>query len=77
MILPTKHVPLPDTYLGIGGVILAELSTPRTVLELWKIMQRKKMETLNTERFYLTLDFLYMLKLITFTKGLLHRSEVA
>lgn len=75
MILPTKHVPLSDTYIGIGGVILKELSAPRTVVELWKIMQRKKIETLNAQRFYLTLDFLYTLKLISFSKGLLHRRD--
>lgn len=75
MILPTKHVPLCDTYLGIGGIILKELSAPRSVMELWKIMQRKQLATFNSERFYLTLDFLYTLKLISYSKGLLCRRD--
>ena len=73
MILPTKHVPLSDTYIGIGGVILKELSAPRTVVELWNIIQRKRIETMNPERFYLTLDFLFTMKLISFSNGLLQR----
>ena len=73
MILPTEHIPICDTCIGIGGIILKELTTPRTVAELWSRVRRKSIGAANLERFYLTLDFLYTLKLIDFTKGLLHR----
>jgi len=72
MILPTKHIPVCDTYIGIGGVILKELSVPRTVGELWKKV-RKSAAVANPDQFYLTLDFLYTLKLVVFTNGLLQR----
>lgn len=77
MILPTIHIPVCDTCIGIGGVILTELATPRTVAELWNRVRRKSIGAANLERFYLTLDFLYTLKLIAFTKGLLHRRTEA
>ena len=73
MILPTEHIPICDTCIGIGGIILKELTTPRTVAELWSRVRRKSIGAANLERFYLTLDFLYTMKLIAFTKGLLHR----
>ena len=73
MILPTIHIPACDTCIGIGGIILKELAAPRTVAELWSRVRRKSIGAANLERFYLTLDFLYTLKLIAFTKGLLHR----
>lgn len=72
MILPTKHIPLPDTYLGIGGLLLKELSVPRTVPELWKRV-RKNNSVSTLERFYLALDMLYTLKLIDLSGSLLHR----
>lgn len=72
MILPTKYIPLPDTYLGVGAIILKKLSTPRTVTELWRRV-RTESAVSNPDRFYLILDFLYMLKLIEFKKGLIQR----
>lgn len=77
MILPTIHIPLCDTCIGIGGIILKELATPRTVAELWNRVRRRSIGASNLERYYLTLDFLYTLKLIDFTKGLLHRRAKA
>ena len=77
MILPTIHIPVCDTCIGIGGIILKELATPRTVAELWNRVRRRSIGAANLERFYLTLDCLYTMKLIAFTKGLLHRRAEA
>lgn len=76
MILPTKYIPVCDTYLGIGAMILKELSVPRTVGELWRRIRKNDMIG-SPDRFFLALDFLYTLKLIAFTKGMLHRRNDA
>lgn len=76
MILPNKFIPTCETYLGVGGIVIKNLDTPRTVAELWKRVRRES-SSLNADRFYLTLDFLYTLKLIAYTKGLLHRRNDA
>lgn len=63
-----------NSYLGIGAQILNELTSPKTVSEVWnKIHRKKPYEALSIQRFYLTLDFLFTLRLIAFTKGTLHR----
>lgn len=72
MILPTKYIPFGETYLFVGGIILKNLNAPRTVGELWRRVRRET-AVATLDRFYLALDFLYTLKLIAFTKGVLHR----
>ena len=72
MILPTKYIPFGETYLFVGAIILKNLNAPRTVSELWKRVRRESAVS-NLDRFYYALDFLYALKLIAFTKGVLHR----
>lgn len=74
MILPNKHITILDSYLGIGAQILNELESPKTTSELWKAFRRKRSTNpISLQRFYLTLDFLFTLRLINFTNGTLHR----
>ena len=72
MILPTKYIPLPDSFLGVGYFILKNLDAPRTVSELWRRV-RHDTSVSNPDRFYLVLDFLFSFKTIAFSKGMLHR----
>jgi hypothetical protein len=39
-IAPGKHIRLSETAIGIGAVILAALRKPKTLDELWRIIQR-------------------------------------
>lgn len=39
-ITPGKHIRLSETAIGIGAVILAALRKPKTLDELWQIIQR-------------------------------------
>ena len=35
MLLPSKHIPVSDTYLGVGAVILHELKSDMPVKAVW------------------------------------------
>lgn len=35
MILPTKHIRVADSLLGIGGYVLSILDEPKTLDEIW------------------------------------------
>lgn len=72
MILPTKYIPLQDSFLGVGAIILKNLKAPRTVGELWRAVHRESAIS-NPDRFYLILDFLFTLKVIAFSKGCIYR----
>lgn len=73
MILPTKHIELKRSLLGIGAVILERLDRPRSVTSLWEDIS--KFPDIGTfERFSLSLDFLFMIGAVDFHEGLLKRS---
>lgn len=62
-ILPTKYVEEKDTLLYSGAIILNDLSTPKTVSELWT--STKNIDSISTfERFVATLDMLYIIGLV-------------
>jgi len=70
MILPTKHISFGHSLLGIGSVLLKELSYPQSVTTLWN-----KVHLCggigSYERFILALDMLYLLGAIELKSGLL------
>ena len=69
MIHPTKHIPVELTLLGVGAVIITELSRPRTVSNLWTAVRDQK--TVGTfERFVLALTMLHSLGAVTYEGGL-------
>lgn len=41
MILPTKHISLSESIFGLGGVLLKNLNTPKTIDDLWHIYSNK------------------------------------
>lgn len=74
MILPTKYVPLQNSLLGVGSVILKKLNSPQTISSLW--MRVKHVPSVgNFERFTLVLDMLFMLGMVKFERGMLFKSH--
>jgi len=72
MILPTKHISISHSLLGVGAKILELLYHPRTVSSLWSDVSTMH-EVATFERFVLTLDFLYTIGAVEINEGLLHR----
>jgi len=75
MILPTKHISLNQSLIGLGALLLKKLDRPRTVSGLWRKV-RLVPEVGTFQRFVISLDFLYALGLIQFRNGLLNRRAV-
>lgn len=72
MILPDKYIPLEETLLGLGWLVLEKLDVPLGVLQLWRRV--KRCPPISTyQRFILTLDFLYALGAVEFYDGKLRR----
>ena len=60
MILPTKHIPLDQTLLGVGAVLLPYLTEAHTVSSLWEAT-RENVSVGTFDRFVLALDLLHVL----------------
>lgn len=72
MILPSKYVNLEGSLLGLGAVILAFLSYPRTITSLWDEV-RNASEPMPFNYFVLALDLLFILGAIDLDEGLVTR----
>ena len=72
MILPTKHVSVAQSYLGLGAQVLAHMERPQTLTRLWERV-RESVASSNYERFLLTLDLLYSIDAIELDDGFLRR----
>lgn len=73
MILPTKHISLSNSYLGAGMTILKALEKPMTPPQLWKAVSEEP-NIANARRFYRTLDLLYILGAIDYSKSKIRRT---
>lgn len=59
MVLPTKHIPVNRSLVGLGGEILKILSDrPRTVSSTWERLRRMDSEA-SFEQFALAASFLF------------------
>lgn len=72
MILPTKHITVEDSLLGVGALLLENIKRPLTVSALWEKV-RAKPEVSTYERFTLALNLLYMIGAIDFFQNKLRR----
>lgn len=72
MILPSKHISINKSLLGVGGILLRHLNKPNTVTTLWNTV-RSHPDIATFERFILTLDFLYTIGAIEMKDGLIRR----
>ena len=72
MILPSKHIKLENSLIGISAEILKHIQSPQTVSQLWNDV--RSIQGVRTfEIFTLSLDFLFTLDAIEFHEGLLRR----
>jgi len=74
MILPSKHIPLHKSLLGVGAALLKRLDRPTTVTVLWERCHEVE-EIGSFERFVKALDLLFALGIIRFDRGLLVKAE--
>lgn len=75
MILPSKHISEDQALLGVGAVLLSELSNPQTVTSLWeKVRTHRSVGTF--ERFVLTLDMLHITGVVSLSGGLIERERL-
>ena len=79
MLMPTKHIRTENALIGIGGDILMQLDTPKTVSRLFYDMkqfrEQKKLTVLQFDWFLLSLDFLYTVDAIRFELGLIRKQN--
>jgi hypothetical protein len=72
MILPAKHLRHDRALLGIGAELLAELSEPRTISELWeraRLARSAKAAPITFDWFILAVSFLYAISAIDYADG--------
>ena len=74
MILPTKHMTVNYSLLGVGALILSRLNQPRTVSAMWEEF-RGYPEISTYERFTLGLDLLFMINAIELYEGKLRKLQ--
>ena len=72
--MPDKTLTLTNTIVGIGSVILQALGPNDTISSLWSKV--KKDREIAFDRFALALDFLYVIKAIHYTDGLIQVGTV-
>lgn len=63
MILPTKYLREDETLIGLGAVLLSNLTSEKTLSDLWEFA-KKHPNIGNFERFILALDMLFIFGLI-------------
>jgi hypothetical protein len=59
VILPSKHLPVERSLIGVSAIILRSLTKPATVSELWESASEGGIATFD--QFVLGLDLLYAL----------------
>ena len=74
MILPSKHLEIDDSLLGIGARIIDLLPRPSTVTSLWERI-RGEPAARNFDRFSLALDLLYAMGAVDIQNGMLRRAS--
>lgn len=81
MILPSKHLNFASSLLGLGSYILSKLTDkPLSIDELWDVynedMKNKKYFSAHSfDNLILALIFLYSIKTIKETKGIIYKCD--
>lgn len=75
MILPGKHIKLSNSILNVGAVLLKQMNNTQTITMLWN-EQIIKSEIISFEKFTLGLDFLFMMGLIEYHRGIIRKTEI-
>ena len=74
MILPSNNIKLSNSMLNVGAVLLKQIDNTQTVTMLWTDSKIKS-KVVFFERFTLGLDFLFMLGLIDYDKGITRKTK--
>lgn len=73
MVLPSKHMPLNRSLVGLGGEILASLKErPRSISAAWDWVRERNNST-SFEQFALAASFLYTMGAIELEGDVLRR----
>lgn len=78
MILPTKHLPLDRSLIGVGADVLSLLETPKTVNKLWvefQALSEEKNSRRTFDWFTLTISMLYSVGAIEMAGVRIRRCE--
>lgn len=80
MILPTKHIRISESLIGLGGYLLSLLKKPLTIDELWMLYLKtnnKKFPAYHTfDNVILSLDLLFIMGIIDLNeKGELYNAS--
>jgi hypothetical protein len=73
MILPTKYISQNEALIGVGATVLAHLTSPMTVSDLWERL-RSEANVGTFERFVLASNLLYIIGIIDLKDGLIVRT---
>jgi hypothetical protein len=74
MILPTKHIDVKNSLLGVGATLIGLLNEGTTVTLLWE--RSKHAPNIRTfDRFTLGLDLIFLMGLVEFEDGLIKRIQ--
>lgn len=78
MILPTKHIKVERSLVGIGHELLKLLHNDRSISDLWdefrsEFNQYFPKSPVNYEWFVITLDFLFVMGALQFENGVIKR----
>ena len=73
MILPTKHIRIAESLVGLGGFILSVIKQPMPLEQIWQEYQKqsksKKFPAQHSfDNLILAIDYLYMIDAIDLNK---------
>jgi hypothetical protein len=73
MILPTKRLDERRCLVSLGAIVLEQLIEPMTISRLWKRIDSTDLKgaILTYDWFVLSLDFLFSIGAVRFSRGLL------
>lgn len=73
-LVPSKHIPISETLLGVGETLVRCLKRPCTPEQLWRRVRNQ--ENVGTfDRFVEALDFLYATKAVDYENGTLVKAR--
>ena len=79
MILPTKHLSIDRSLLGVGADVLSLLEEPKTVSRLWGDLQERRAQSaagrVTFDWFVLSLDLLHAVGAVENARGRLARRK--
>jgi len=76
VILPSKHLGADRALVTVGAGVLRLLTEPKTVSRLWTEAKRSSNAAITYDWFVLSLDLLFAIGLVEFSRGRVARAEL-